>query len=130
MEKKRILIADDDIDFITQLECYLTSRGYDTISARDEKTAMKLIQDEKFDLAILDLMMDNQDTGFILGYRIKKKSQDIPVILVTAVTKETGYRFNLNNENNQAWIKADAVLNKNIRYEQLQKEINRLLSTE
>ena len=125
--KKTIFIAEDDYDFLEQMKHYLNSLGYKVISARDEKTAGEIIAGEEFNLAILDLMMDNQDSGFVLGYQVKKKDPGIPVILVTAVTRETGYRFDLTDKSSQSWIKADAVLNKNIRFEQLKKEIDRLL---
>lgn len=125
--EKIIFIAEDDYDFLEQTTIFLTSKGYKVISAQNEKSALEMINKENFQLAVLDLMMDNQDSGFVLGYRIKQRDKNIPVILVTGVTRETGYRFDLNDKDSKALIKADAVLNKNIRFEQLQKEIERLL---
>ena len=123
--KKTILLAEDDYDFLEQMKMFLAGEGYNVIFARDEPSAEKLINENDFDLAILDLVMDNMDSGFVLSYKIKKKNKDIPVIIVSAVTKETGYRFDLSKSTN--WIKADAFLNKDIRFEQLKSEINRLL---
>ena len=81
----------------------------------------------KPDLAIVDLMMENEDSGFILSYKIKKKYPDVPVIIATAVTQETGMVFGLNNKEERSWIKADLYLEKNLRPDQLQREISKLL---
>jgi len=127
--KKTILIVEDDIDFLEQTSLILKSGGYNVISASNEKDAEKIISNDKYDLAILDLMLDNDDSGFVLSHKIKKINKCIPVILVTAVTKETGFYFDSPN-NKQSWIKADVILNKDIRYEQLKGEIERLLKGE
>lgn len=124
-DKKTILITEDDYDFLEQMKIFLTSEGFDVISASNEEDAEKLINSNNFDLAICDLVMDNMDSGFIVSYKIKKKDKNIPVIMVSAVTKETGYKFDVSKNKN--WIKADAFLNKDIRLEQLKREINRLL---
>ena len=71
------------------------------------------------DLAIVDLMMEYKDSGFALCYHIKKKDPSIPVILVTAVTSETGLEFDAATEEERSWVKADAMLAKPLRFEQL-----------
>lgn len=81
----------------------------------------------KPDLAIFDLMMENEDSGFILSYKAKRKYPDLPIIIATAATAETGFTFDLYNENDKAWIKADLYLEKGIRPDQLHREINKLL---
>jgi two-component system, OmpR family, response regulator len=73
------------------------------------------------------LMMESDDSGFILCYRLKKKYPDVPVILATAVSKETGISFSLDSGNDKAWIRADKYLEKGIRPEQLDIEIMKLL---
>jgi hypothetical protein len=49
------------------------------------------------------------------------------VIIATAVTAETGMVFGLNKEEEKSWIKADLYLDKNLRPDQLEREIHRLL---
>ena len=130
MEKinKTIFIAEDDIDFLEQTKLYLSNKGYSVITAKNENDAYEIIANEKFDLAILDLMMDNQDTGFVLAYKIKKKDSKVPIIIITAVSKEKGYQFSVANQKDKTWIKADVILHKDIRLEQLVFEINQLLN--
>ncbi|HOY30543.1 MAG TPA: response regulator [Bacteroidales bacterium] len=126
-EKKLVLIVDDDIDSLTQLKLYMQNMGFDVITGETQKEGEELINKIKPDLAIFDLMMDNKDSGFILSYKIKKNYPDVPVIIATAVTAETGMMFGLNSDEDKQWIKADLYLEKGIRFDQLQVQVNKLL---
>lgn len=126
-EKKTILIVDDDADYLFQLKHGVKDMGFEVISAGTQKEAEDIIQRMRPDLAILDLMMENQDTGFILCHKIKSMYPDLPIIIVSAVTAETGMLFDVTTEEEQDWVKADLFLDKGIRMDQLHKEINKLL---
>jgi len=127
-ESKTILLVDDDIDFLTQIRLRLEAAGYDVMTAENESDAEAILSEKRPDLAIVDLMMDQTDGGFALSYHIKKKYPDTPVIIVTAVSSETGLEFDATTPEERSWIKAEALLDKPIRFEQLQKEIDRLTS--
>jgi two-component system, OmpR family, response regulator len=122
-----ILIVDDDQDYLFQLKSKVEKFGFKTITAEGQKEAEALIEKTKPDLAILDLMMENEDSGFILCYKMKKKYPDVPIIIATGVAAETGISFDINDENNRKWIKADCFLDKGIRSELLKAEIDKLL---
>jgi len=126
-QNKRVLIVDDDIDFLIQTETRLKNAGFEVLKAESQKEAEELLKKKKPDIAILDLMMEHVDAGFSLSYYIKKIYPDVPVIIVTAVTSETGMDFDASTEEEKSWIKADVLLQKPIRFEQLLREINRLL---
>ncbi len=125
--KKLILIADDDQDYLEQMKFHVENFGFNTITANSQKECEELIELNKPDLAIFDLMMENDDSGFILSYKIKKKYSDVPVILATAVSSATGFVFEPESENDKKWIKADKYMEKGIRPDQLHREINKLL---
>jgi len=125
--KKNILIVDDDIDILEQIKMYVTSYGFNPIAISSQKEAEKYLETNKPDLAIFDLMMEKDDSGFILSYKIKKKYPDVPVIIATAVTQETGMVFGVDNKGEKDWIKADLYLEKNLRPDQLEREIKKLL---
>ena len=125
--KKCILIVDDDMDYLFQMRMKVEQMGFETITAESQAEAEKIIQEFKPDLCILDLMMENQDSGFVLSYRIKQKYPEVPVIIATAVTAETGLIFGINTNEEKQWIKADKYLEKGLRPDQLQKEIFKLL---
>ena len=125
--KKRILIVDDDIDYIFQMKLKVEQMGFDTITAESQKEAEKVIEEVKPDLCILDLMMETDDSGFILSYKIKRKYPAVPIIIATAVTAETGMTFDVMAREDQRWINADLFLDKGIRADQLHREIKKLL---
>ncbi|MBP6977261.1 MAG: response regulator [Bacteroidales bacterium] len=124
---KKVLIVDDDPDSLNLMKFHVESFGFETITAESQKEGEEIIQQMKPDLAIFDLMMENKDSGFILSYKFKMKYPDVPVIIATAVTAETGMIFGLDTEEEKNWIKADLYLEKGIRPDQLHREINKLL---
>lgn len=126
-EKKKILIADDDPDQIFLVSHHLKKWGYEVIAVESREEAERYLASECPDMAILDLMMEEEDSGFILAYRIKQCSPDVPVIIVTAVTAERGISFDINSEENRAWIKADHYLEKGFHMEELEIIINSLM---
>ncbi len=126
-EKKTILIVDDDADYLFQLRSAITDMGFEVITADTQKEAELIIEKGGFHLAILDLMMERQDTGFILCHKIRNYYEELPVIIASAVTAETGMIFDVNSPEEKDWIKADLFLDKGIRMDQLHREINKLL---
>ncbi len=125
--KRTVLVVDDDIDLLTQLRMQFETIGYTVLTAESEREAEKVLETAKPDVAVLDLMMENMDAGFSLSYHIKKKDASIPVIIVTGVTRETGLEFDITSTEERSWVKADAILDKPIRFEQLLREIERLI---
>ncbi|MHC1705309.1 MAG: response regulator [Tenuifilaceae bacterium] len=124
---KTILIVDDDIDYLFQLRIQVEKFGFKVITAESQRDAENILATQKPDLAILDLMMENEDSGFILCYKMKRKYPDVPIIIATAVSAETGMTFGIGTEQERKWIKADLYLEKGIRPEQLHTEILKLL---
>ena len=125
--KKKVLVVDDDYDFRMQMRMQLESAGYEVIEAGGEAEARKLLETLRPDLAFIDLMMEHSDAGFALGHHIKRKDPTIPVVLVSAVTSETGITFDAATSEERSWVKADAMLAKPVRFEQLKREMDRLL---
>jgi CheY-like chemotaxis protein len=123
---KKVLIVDDDPDFLDQMEIMM-QKDFDLIRATNQKEAEKLLETVTVDAAVLDLMMESADAGFALAYHIKKKNPATPVIIITSVMSETGMDFEAKTPEEHSWIKADAILSKPIRYEQLKHEIQRLM---
>jgi two-component system, OmpR family, response regulator len=125
--KKTVLIVDDDVDYLYQMQLKVQGFGFEVVTAEGQQEAERVIETFKPDLAILDLMMENEDSGFILSYKMKRKYPDVPIIIATAVTAETGMTFDVSSEGDRQWIKADLFLDKGIRADQLHREINKLL---
>ena len=125
--KHTILVIDDDMDFIQQLQISLEAAGFAVRTAFGEQEAEQALREGRPDLVISDLMMEHMDGGFVLCHRIKQQDPTIPVILTTAVTSATGLRFDTISADERSWVKADAILAKPVRFEQIIREIRRLL---
>ena len=90
----RILVAEDEQDLRALLRMNLMEEGYDVLEAPDGLSAWALLQREKIDLALLDVMMPGLD-GLNLLRRIRDAS-NIPVILLTARGEEMDKVLGLN----------------------------------
>ena len=125
--KGKILVVDDDPDILEQLTATLSAAGYDVAAAEGREAAEEAMLKTRPDLAILDLMMEEKDSGFVLSHEIKKLYPDIPVIMLTAVMGATGLSFASQSAEAQSWTKVDKMLDKPVRPEQLKAEVRRLL---
>lgn len=83
----RILIADDEAEVIELVRLYLEKDGFELLSARDGMTALGIVETEKIDCAILDVMMPELN-GYQLLKKIREKS-NIPIIMLTARTSSS-----------------------------------------
>jgi len=81
---KKILIVDDEKDIVTVLGISLAREGYEIFEACDGLSAIDMIEKEKYDLILLDIMMPKFD-GNSVNMRLKSKPEtaDIPVIIMT-----------------------------------------------
>ncbi len=124
---KTVLAVDDDADYLAQLEIQLLAAGFEVLTADNVGQAKEILDQRRPDLAVVDLMMEHMDDGFTLCHDIKARDASIPVILVTGVAGETGLDFDASTKEERSWIKADALLDKPVRFEQLRREIGKLL---
>ena len=81
---KKILIVDDERDIVTVLKMALERKDFKVFEANDGLSAIDMIEKEKFDLIILDIMMPKFD-GNSVNMRLKSREETakIPVIIIT-----------------------------------------------
>jgi DNA-binding response OmpR family regulator len=86
MDKKYILVVDDDPDLVETLAMMLESKGCEVGRAYDGIEGEESILERRPDLVVLDIMMPRKD-GYVLCGELKadEKTRDIPVVLLTAV---------------------------------------------
>ncbi len=121
MKQKRILIADDEEDFVTLLQFTLETEGYDCLTAYDGNEALSKAKKEKPDLIILDIMMPKMN-GYEVSRLLKfsKRYKDIPIIMLTARTQEKDRK--LGNETG-----ADMYVTKPFEMSDLVHKVNNIL---
>lgn len=87
MERKKILVADDEERIVKLVSDFLTASGYEVIPASDGKEALdRFNADSDISLAVIDIMMPEID-GWAVTREIRKKS-DIPIIMLSARAEE------------------------------------------
>ncbi len=87
MEKKKILVADDEERIVKLVSDFLNASGYEVIPVADGKEALELFdKNSDISLAIIDIMMPETD-GWAVTREIRKKS-NIPVIMLSARSEE------------------------------------------
>jgi len=102
VDRKRILVVDDEIYIVHILEFSLTMEGYSVLTASDGEEALKLIDSERPDLIVLDIMMPKID-GYEVCRRLRQDEQftDLPVILLSAkgrpIDREAGLQAGAND---------------------------------
>jgi len=122
---KKILLIDDDTDFLEMHTAVLEHRGYEVMSAQSSKEGMEKLEETKPDIVILDVMMEQFDAGFKASEQIKQKYRDLPVMLLTSISTQTGLDFS-SNEDVLKISKADVLLDKPVSPKFLIDEIERL----
>lgn len=127
-EPAKILVVDDDVDVIDQLTMILEAAGYEVVSAESQADGEKLLATFQPAIAIVDLMMEHMDSGFVLAHRIKARYPQTGVIIMTAVAAETGLEFDSITRSEKNWLEADRLLDKPVRPEQIIGEIESLLA--
>lgn len=93
MQKKRILIIEDEESLLKLETILLTVKGYEVTGALTGVDALKKIADDTFDMILLDIMLPDMD-GFDICNKLKKnpRTAGIPVVMLTAKNKPVDHQ--------------------------------------
>ena len=93
ISRTKILVVDDDSEIVELITLMLEKSGYEIISANSGVTCLRILELERPDLILLDVMMETMTEGFNIGYKIKKSSEykSIPIIFMSSISKQTGF---------------------------------------
>ena len=124
---KKILIVDDDPDFVEAVTMILRPKKFEVVTAYNGKEGLEKVKAERPDLVVLDVMMPEKD-GYSVCKELKSDPQwnHIPILLLTGVVSHiptTRYTQEMGME-----TEADDYLDKPVEPEALVKRIEVLLS--
>lgn len=124
---KKVLLVDDDIDLLEQNKTLLEAKGVEVFTAESGEEGIEKFAEVKPDAAIIDLIMEEHDSGFVLCHKLKKTEigKQIPVFILTSATYETGFKFSATTKEEQKWIKCDGLIHKPVVIEDLVSKINK-----
>ena len=83
----RVMVVDDEKDFLYTMEYWLKSKGYQVLTAANGLEAIEVIKKEALDIIFLDLHMPVMD-GLEALKNIRQLNKDIPIILITAYASD------------------------------------------
>lgn len=89
-----VLVCDDDREIVEAIEIYLSQEGYKVLKAYDGEEALKVLDREKVDLLIIDVMMPKLD-GIRATLKIRKK-KNMPIIILSAKSEDADKILGLN----------------------------------
>jgi CheY-like chemotaxis protein len=121
----KILVVDDDPDFVEFSRIVLQKEGHTVVSAAGGGEALDKIVDDPPDLIVLDVIMDTVLDGLSVAQELgdRPKYKDIPIIMITSIANTDYAELFPTDE----YVHLDTFLTKPVSPERLLKEVNRLL---
>jgi DNA-binding response OmpR family regulator len=115
--KKLVLYVDDDTDLLDATKLRLEKAGYSVNTARSGEEGLKSYKSEKPDYIIVDLMMEEIDSGITLVKNLKLAGNQAPVYMLSS----TGDQLNLSADYSALGL--DGVFQKPINFDTLVKTL-------
>jgi CheY-like chemotaxis protein len=121
----KILVVDDDPDFVEFVRIVLESEGHTVVSAGGGGEALDKIAQDTPDLIVLDVMMDSILDGLSVAQELGERPdyRSVPIIMVTSIANTDYAELFPTDE----YIHLDSFHTKPIKPERLVEEVNRLL---
>jgi len=89
----KILMVDDDLEFLEASKGVLERSGYEVITLNNVRDAQSFIQENEVDLVLLDIMMEEADDGINFAHKLRREGFKNPIIMLSAVGKVTGFEY-------------------------------------
>ena len=124
---KKILLIDDDIDFVEQNRACLVQNGYEVCFAYNGREGIEKAIQERPDLVILDVMMTEMGEGFEVAreFRQREEIKHTPIVMLTAVNQEHGFSLQIGPDEN--WNPVDVFLEKPVERSLLMAKVKEML---
>ena len=91
----KIMMIDDDPDFVAGIKSILEKANYSVNVAYNPKDGFQALQAEHYDLLLLDIMMGRGAEGVALARKIRKdpKLKEMPVLIITGIREQIAFLF-------------------------------------
>jgi DNA-binding response OmpR family regulator len=119
----KILIADDDPDFVDASKIILEKEGHKILTADNVRDVMRLLDKENPELLIIDVMMEQPDDGIAIAQELRRKGNTIPIIMITSISKLSGMEYG----KDESLVPVDEFQEKPIEPRKLVELVNKLL---
>jgi CheY-like chemotaxis protein len=122
---KRVLLVDDDQDFLEVNRLALQRAGFNVLTACDGEEGFRIATEQPVDVAVLDVMMADRDEGFALARRMRQdtRSSRIPLLMLTSINADNrarGFAFSFSErDRDETWLPIDRFIDKPVTGERL-----------
>ena len=129
-EGKRLLIIDDDPDFVEGIKNILEGAGYTVEAIYNPKDGLEALQTNPPDLLLLDIMMGRGAEGVMLARKMRKdpKLREVPVLIITGMREQIAFLFP-GEPVHPGFVQVDELVEKPVEPELLLDRVSALLQT-
>jgi CheY-like chemotaxis protein len=94
-EPKRLMIIDDDPDFVAGIKSILLRAKYEVDTAYNPKDGLQALKTKNYDLLLLDVMMGRGAEGIMIARKLGKdpKLRNLPVLIITGIREQMAFLF-------------------------------------
>ena len=124
----RVLLVDDDVDLQNANRTVLEAAGHEVALAYSASEARDALAAGVPDVVVLDVMMEEMDTGFETARTMRERYPDLPILMVTAINEATPFAFDYDKD--ETWAPVTRFVEKPVDPEALIAEIDALTNAD
>ena len=126
--QKKLIIIDDDPDYVSGIKSILETANYGVDVAYNPKDGFKALQNKRYDLLLLDIMMGRGAEGVALARKIRKDPllRELPVLIITGIREQIAFLFP-GQPVHPHFVETDELLEKPVEPKLLLEKVSSLL---
>jgi CheY-like chemotaxis protein len=127
---KKVLMIDDDPDFVSGIKSILTSADFDVEVAYNPKDGLANLKSKNYDLLLLDIMMGRGAEGIMIARKLRNdpKLRELPVLIITGMREQIAFLFP-GEPVHPRFVEVDELVEKPVEPKLLLEKVNHLIAT-
>lgn len=127
---KRLLMIDDDPDFVSGIKAILDTADFEVDVAYNPKDGLSALQSRHYDLLLLDIMMGRGAEGVMIARKLRKdpKLREMPVLIITGMREQIAFLFP-GEPIHPRFVEVDELVEKPVEPKLLLDKVNSLIAT-
>jgi DNA-binding response OmpR family regulator len=125
---KKVLMIDDDPDFVSGIRSILTAANFDVDVAYTPKDGLQSLQTKNYDLLLLDIMMGRGAEGIMIARKLRKDARlrEMPVLIITGMREQIAFLFP-GEPVHPRFVEVDEMVEKPVEPKLLLEKVNSLI---
>jgi DNA-binding response OmpR family regulator len=125
---KRLLMIDDDPDFVSGIKAILDAANFEVDVAYNPKDGLNALQTKEYDLLLLDIMMGRGAEGVMIARKLRKdaKLREMPVLIITGMREQIAFLFP-GEPIHPRFVEVDELVEKPVEPKMLLEKVNNLI---